>query len=387
MPIPSFRFVSLGAFALLSAAALADAPRNYYLPRDTVVPVQMENEITLRRAHIGDRFTAHVESDCDLPRNTRLIGRIDRIRRDSGDKTIVDLSFTDVILPDGSRHYIYAVPIPMNDKYTRREADGRIVLRPQDPNRDAGYVLGGALGGFVVGSIIHRQGESTIIGAFLGAIASKVDKHNDGNTIVQKGQHLGMLVERDTHIDAYAGRPYNDRDDRYNDRYNDRDSRSNNPIYGRPDSGRPLPPIDDRRNDDDRRGDRRNDDRGDDRRDDRSYDNRQPVIRYEDREIHFSDNLPYREGDALMVPLEQIVKELGLTMEKGRSNAIYIEGENDSLRLEQGSSEGRLNGRTVELKSAVVEKNGVLYMPIDILASMKKGNLNVDGTRILSQGD
>lgn len=380
MPTQPFRFVTLGAFALLSVAALADAPRNYFLPRDTVVPIQMENEITLRHAHIGDRFTAHVETDSDLPRYTRLIGRIDRIRQDSGDKTVVDLSFTDVILPDGSRHYIYAVPIPMSDRYTRREADGRIVLR-QDPNRDAGYVLGGALGGFVVGSIIHRQGESTIIGAFLGAIASKVDRHNDGNTVVQKGQHLGMLVERDTHIDAYAGRPNRPYDDR-DDRYDNRDPRSNNPIYGRPDSGRPLPPVDDRRPNDSR------DDRRDDPRDDRSSDNRLPVIRYEDREIHFTgDNQPYREGDTLMVPMEQMVKELGLTMEKGRSNAIYIEGENDSLRLEQGSSEGRLNGRTVELKSAVVEKNGVLYMPIEVLASMKKGNLNVDGTRLPSKAD
>lgn len=368
-----FRLATLGAATLLAALPMLGRASTIFLPRDTVVPVVFENDLSLRRARTGDRFTAHVDNDRDLPARTRLIGRIRRIDRDRDNRSVVQLEFTDAILPDGSRHDIYAIPVPLDDRYTNRRADGRIVVK-EDARRKEGYVLGGALGGFVIGSIIKKQPEATVLGALAGVVAAVADKSNDGNTIVRKGQRLGMLVERDARLETYGRRG----DNRYDDRYDDR--RGNDRYDDRRDDR-----WDDRRNDRyEDRDNRDNRDNRDYRDDDRRYDDRRaPEIRFENRTVRFGDReQPYREGSTVMVPLETMLRELGLSMEKGRASAIYIEGENSTLRLEQGSTEARLNGRRVDLPRSVVEREGVIYVPVEILASIKRGNLAVDGNRI-----
>jgi hypothetical protein len=358
------RLAAFGASLLAVAVPVLSHAGTIFLARDTVVPVVIENDLTMRRVREGDRFTAHVDGDRDLPVRTRLIGRVRRVETERREqKGFVDLEFTDVILPDGSRHAIRAIPVSLDSRYTDRRDDGRIVVK-EDARKKEGYVLGGTVGGFILGSIIHKQAEATVLGALAGVIAAEADRSNDGNTVLRKGQRVGALIERDTTLETY-GRTDGRNDGRRRDRYDDRD-------YDRRDGDRY-----DRRNDRDRDG-RDRDDRYDRNRDDRDL-----IVTYDDKDLRFDrDAQPYREGETYMVPLEETAEQLGLSVEKGRSKAIYLEFEDSSLRLEQGSNEARLNGRRVTLTSSVTEKDGVIYAPVDILASIARGKILVNGNRI-----
>ncbi|AIE85788.1 stalk domain-containing protein [Fimbriimonas ginsengisoli] len=347
----TLRFAALSASVLAFAIPTLSQAGTIFLARDTVVPVIIENDLTMRGAREGDRFTAHVDGDRDLPFRTRLIGRVARVEQDHGDRhAFLDLEFTDVILPDGSRHPIDAVPVSLDRRYVDRRSDGRMVVK-EDARKKEGYVLGGTVGGFILGSIIHKQAEATVLGTLAGIIAAETDRRNDGNTVLQKGQRIGALIERDSTFETYdrrgrRDRGYDENDDRY-DRRRDENSRRDR-------SRDDLPPRD-----------------------------REIVLAYDNKDLTFSrDARPYREGESVMIPLEETVKQLGFTFERGRTNAIYIEGEDSSLRLEQDSTEARLNGRRVTLATSVIEKDGVLYAPIEILASIAPGKILVNGNRI-----
>lgn len=365
-------FALMGAITLAGLAPVASQAGTIFVPRDTVVPVVVENNMSINRVRVGDRFTAHVDNDRDLPEHTRLIGRVRRIQQDRDEqKGFVDLEFTDIILPDGSRHSLHATPVSLDSRYTERRADGRIVVK-EDARKKEQLVLGGAVGGFILGSIIHKQAETTILGTLAGIIAAETDKKNDGYTILSKGQKIGMLVDQDVEFETY---------------YDRRDNRWNNSRTGdrRDDDRRGDDRDRDGRNDDQRLGTilrndpARDDNRSGDRIDDRSA----PVISFEGRTLRFDDKAqPYRDAGTVMVPLEQAVKLLDLKMEKGRTSGIYVDSEDASLRLEQGSDQARLNGRSVDLARPVTDRDGVTYVSVEIFASLKKGNLSVDGNRI-----
>jgi hypothetical protein len=173
------------------------------LQRDTVVPVVVENTLTLSRLREGDRFTAHVDHDRDLPEHTRLIGRVYRIHEFGRREVTVNLEFTDVILPDGSRHRLDAIPVSLDDKYVDHREDGRIVVK-NDYRTGRDYVAEGAIGGFLVGSMIHRRFAGTVIGALVGAIAADSAREND-EVVLKKGQRIGALIERDATVEFYPG--------------------------------------------------------------------------------------------------------------------------------------------------------------------------------------
>lgn len=391
MRSPLLRLVAAGASACVVALpAAAQAPRpGAFIARDTVVPVVIENDLSVRDAREGDRFTAHVDNDRDLPFHTRLIGRVYRMRG-TPRGVVADMEFTDLILPDGSRHRITALPCSLDDKYVRHLDDGRVVVRE---NSGAGDVFGGAVGGFIIGSFVRRP----ILGSFVGALIGSIAAHNDrtNSHLLTKGEKIGALFERDTPLDSYSDAP-------------PRPGGGFDRVYGLGAPPRPRDDFDgpvrpgDRLGpiappDGPREGDRLGPiapprPRGDN-------DDVRPVpapagpglsftVTYDGKTLQFDAGAqPYRDGGAMMVPLARTATLLGLTVERGRDNVIYIEGEESSVRLEQDSAEARLNGHKVTLPAPVVDRNGVLYAPIEILASMKKGNTLVNGQRVRPASD
>jgi|GEM_PF-1195500 len=344
------------AVVTLVVPALASTPDNggpIFLSRHTVIPVDIENDLTVRQAHEGDRFTAHVDNDLNLPFHTRLIGRVWRIRTGRSG-TVADLEFTDVILPDGSRHRLEAVPVSLDDRYVRHMPDGRIVTR-DDPNRGAADVVGGAAAGYIIGSTVHRRFTGAIIGAIIGSIAA----HNDrtGDHLLSKGQLVGALIERDTTLDSYPGpglRPGPGRDrDAGRPPVREDDGRDAPPVEAPPAQGPPaeLP--------------------------------HNFTMSFEGKAIRFDETAhPYQDGEAIMVPLQRLANQMKLSVERGHDTVIYVEGPDSSARLELNSPEARLNGRKVQLPGIVIDRDGVLYVPVEVLASMVKGSLTVNGAKI-----
>ncbi|MGV3618807.1 MAG: copper amine oxidase N-terminal domain-containing protein [Fimbriimonas sp.] len=355
--MPNLRsFGLLGAATVLLGVPAFSSAATLVLRRDTVLPVVFGDSLTVRENRTGDRFTVRVEDSSQAPRGTRLEGRIVAMRESRGGRPAsMDLEFTDIVMPDGTRRALRAVPIPLNDANVSRDRDGRLVVR-RDPRKTEKFAIGGALGGLVLGALGKKPVEGAIIGAIAGAVVGEASRKEDETTVVRRGQKMGALIDRDVRIE------FRDRDsDRWDDEDRDRDD-------------------DDRYDDRDRDRDR---DRDDDRYDDRDE---RIVIEHADRELRFSDEeAPYREGNTIMVPLKRVADQLGLEVEDGRYKAIYVSGDKGSLRLEMDSSQARLNGKTTTLAHAVVDRDGVVYVPLDALAGLAKERITANGNRIDSR--
>jgi Copper amine oxidase N-terminal domain len=292
------------------------------LTRDSVIPVVVENDIILSSVKEGDHFTAHVEGGRGLPERTRLIGRVVRVRNIDQKGATVNMEFTDIILPDGSRHVFDAVPVTLDSKYVSRGEDGRFFLKPNN-SQDGAYVIGGLVGGFIIGSVVHKQAEGSLLGLLGGAIAAVAQHKSD--RVLSKGQVIGALIERNQTLETYR-------------------FRSDLPGY-----------------------------------DPKS----QPVVSFDGKPLSFSPaQKAYRDRDAVMIPLEAASRQLGLTYDLVRDHVIFVESGQDSLRLEIGSSDFRINGKKVSLDWKVTERDGVVFAPAEVLALVRKGNFTIDGTPV-----
>jgi hypothetical protein len=92
---------------------------------------------------------------------------------------------------------------------------------------------------------------------------------------------------------------------------------------------------------------------------------------------------PYYEGHTLMVPLKSTGKQLGLEVVNDiNDGTIVVEGGKSTLKLARDSKKYRLNGRSGLMSTAAVERGGVIYAPIEAVASMKSDRIYVNGTKI-----
>lgn len=336
------------SFALMSLLAAAPAIAGAYpveLRRDTVLPIVFEKDMMLRSVREGDRFAVKVDGTRDLPLGTRLLGRVGRVREPhDGRPGSVDLEFTSIELPNGDRTRIDALVVPLDDRYVRQERDGRIVIK-QDSRKKEGTFLGGLAGGLVLGSLIKKPFEGAVIGAIGGIILAESDRSNDGNTIVTAGKKMGAVLNRSVTVDVRE-------DDRW--------------------------PRNDRDRDIDRDRDRDLD------RDRESMRDRDIELVYGERTLRFDeDNAPYREDGIVMVPLQRAATQIGLDVDLGRSGTILVEDDDHLLKLERDSKNYRLDGKRGTLSRTVVEKNGTVYVPADILAEIKGKRVEENGNRLV----
>ncbi|MEZ0326405.1 MAG: stalk domain-containing protein [Fimbriimonas sp.] len=363
---------TLGMLTLLAIPALSTASP-ISLRRDSVVPVIFEDGLTMRNTREGDRFFARVDDTRYLPTGTRMEGRVVSIRQGRDrDQGAMDLEFTELIMPDGHRERINALPVPLTDRYVSRDREGRFTVK-NDVKRKEGTVLGGMIGGFILGSIFQKQLEGTALGALAGVLIATNDRGNDGNTVISKNQRMGALINRDVNFEWRSnGRRDDDTNRRDDDRWDNRDDR-------RQDDRR-----DDRWGQNDRRDDRR-DDRWDDRRDDRR-DDRDVQITYGVRSVTFTGrDRPYREQGTIMIPLEAASRQMNMRVSKDDNRTdriIFIDGSEGYLQVELGSREARLNGRQVTMPQAAAERDRTVYVPLEMLAQISRETVYLNGTRV-----
>lgn len=299
------------------------------VPTNTVIPIKFEDELSVKENRAGDRFMVSVVNDKDLPAGTRLEGRVIDLKPKTKDHpAFMDLEFVRVLLPDGTRARIRAVPIPMDKNVTRRP-DGRYqatkkVIRKED------YVLGGAVGGLVFGTLLKKPFEGTFIGTLAGIIAAETNG-GDSDLMIKRGQEMGAFVERDFATDSSADYGH----------YYDRSDPHWDAEFGT------------------------------------------PKIAFRDSDLRYSaEETPYRLGDTVMVPLLRTAEQMDLDVENVSEKVVLLESDDSMLRLEQDSDNYRLNGRRGVLPRPVVNKKGVLYVPIGAFAMMRIGRLTVNGTTI-----
>lgn len=365
------------AVAFLAALApFARADTSIDIEKNRVIPVRLNDDISIRHSRRGDRFSATVENDYDLPRGTRLQGHVVSVHKKSDlQPEYIELTFDRMNLPDGSIEDIRAVPISLDSNAVRRDRNGRYYGTDKVIDRDKA-VLGGALAGIVLGSIVHKPIEGAIIGAVAGVIIGQNQDSYGDNSVMRRGTRVGALFQRAFRVDYTGGRYGNDRygNDRYgNDRYGD--DRDRNDRY------------DNDRDEDDGyyRGSNR------DRYDQTSSDpygwndrlSRNDRIVYLGRELRFTGAArPFWQGKTLLVPLYRAADQLDLRVDSRGRDSYIVTDADSTLRIEQGSRDYRLNGRNDTMAVKVTDRDGVIYLPIEILAQLKRDPVYLNGRRL-----
>lgn len=366
------KFTILGTVAGMAilGASVADAETHILIRRDTVMPIVFEDTLTLKSNHVGDRFCAKIDESLDLPWGTRFVGHVESIKPPhDGRAGFMDLRFDEIQLPDGERIRIAGAPVILSDRRIKRDRDGRLIAVRDDTDRE-NMVLGGALGGFVIGSAIKKPLEGALIGAIAGIFVAENDKRKNGDTIVQKGARMGLMVDETIDF-RWRG-----------DFRRDRAIEPDRPSRGR--RGTYDPDDDVRRDPAPRR-------RGDDRRPDlpsrRELPPRRepPVenvvdVRYKDKSIAFdAKEAPFWDGDVMMVALRACSYPVGLKIEDGRANQFYVNSDEGTLRIQVGEKTAKWNGDDVELSRPIVERDGVIFVPQDALRLLRHDGFEFRG--------
>jgi len=303
------------ALSLLAILPAISPASTVTLRRNSVIPVTFEDKLSLTVNKAGDMFTVRVTDFSPLPAGTELLGKIDKIHPANGNHPgSMDLTFTRILLPDNSRVLLDAAPIPLNNKFIVRGPDGRLFAK-DDIRKQQTDVIGGAIGGFVIGSLLHRRVAGTIIGTMVGIVAAENDRKNS-EVIANSGDKVGALINKDVVIDFVDP--------------NLRQGGNDGPLRGDL-SGNVVDRLSN------------------------------ITIRFKKIDLLFvGDARPYFIGPTVMVPLESAAKQLGLEVDKRKDRTIYVDGKDAHARLTEYSRQAKMNDDQITLPRTVTEHDGVV---------------------------
>lgn len=279
----------LASAVALASTAPAFAQRGgqgqVVIPQNTVVRATLEDRLTSREAHVGDRFMARIspEDYSGFPQGTRFEGTVTEVGRPSSSRPgVMDVKIHRAILPDGRMVQATGFLASLDDEDLVRTGRGRVEARRRGSSDkfDWKWVGIGAGGGLVLGSIFGGAPlKGILLGGVGGAIYSYLNKnknsrnHRDDYRDVEltRGTEFGIrMYDRVVFNDA-AGYRYAEARDRRDDRYDDRDREDRDGRY----------------RDDERYSDSRDRDQEryrDRDRDERYEDERDRTDRYQDEE-------------------------------------------------------------------------------------------------------
>jgi hypothetical protein len=149
--LPSF------AVLVLAAGACVAQGQKKLVDKYTVIPIVLDDPLTSRTAHIGQKFATHnTEPAGAFPRNTTFVGVITEARPAGGGKAgLLAGKFTQAMLPNGHKVAIEGVPstkdgvkIPNKTGSTAKKKSGE---KGAVVGAAAGGIFGQTLGGALIG--------------------------------------------------------------------------------------------------------------------------------------------------------------------------------------------------------------------------------------------
>jgi len=317
----------LGLGLILISPCLAE---NITLHKDDIIPVKFNQSLSTSRSQVNDKFQASVTDGSILPRGSYFQGIVTKsIPSSDGNDAVMDLQFTAIHFPDGTQMAIDAVPIPLDKKYVNKSKSG--VYTAKSSVSDGTLVGAGALGGLLIGTILHKPFEGTFLGALAGVIFASSNNATKGDVTLKKGAEAGALVLEDSSTtEINSGNQENPVVN---------DPPSSQPQPSQPPASRPSPgqPI---------------------------------VISLGSTNLKFGANeQPYRDGDVIMVPLQTSANQLNLTVENS-GGYIFVDSDQKSLRIAENSSKYLLDGNEGQLLAPVTIRSGADYLPVEVLAKL-----------------
>lgn len=181
------------------------------IPLGMVIPVTLNTPLSSATNNVGDPFSVTVRSnqtgDAEFPLGTQIAGVVLGVQRaGGGEPGILDLSFREARLPDGSECRIDGSLISLDDKSVTRSSDGRLVATVKPTSNNRLKMIGiGAGAGLIIGKLLDQN---LIVGGLLGAAAGYFyneltrDKTTPTDVVVKPGTVFGVRMDRDVTYNA-----------------------------------------------------------------------------------------------------------------------------------------------------------------------------------------
>jgi hypothetical protein len=169
------------------------------LPANTVIPVEIDQELSSRTSREGDRFTATIARGRDsagLPEGTRFEGIVrEAIPSRNGKPGVLSVDFDRVVLPDGTKKAVNASLASLEADRISRNGDRLEAKGNRDETMK--WVGIGAGAGLLLGTLTKGNTlVDTVLGAGAGYLYSQLQKKGAGDVTVNEGTDVGVRIDR-----------------------------------------------------------------------------------------------------------------------------------------------------------------------------------------------
>lgn len=195
--------------------------QTYSVDRGTIIRVRMNETLNSKSARVGDRFTTNVTEPVYsnngvvvIPVGSTVTGRVNSVTRakKGGDPGTIDVGFTEVRLPNGTRRSINGSLTSLDSDDAKSDNEGR-ASGDDRKNDKIIFIGGGAGGGAILGGLIGG-GKGAVIGGILGGLAGlageRMTRGEDAE--VKSGTEFGVILNQGVSIPKFAAN-----EDDYND--------------------------------------------------------------------------------------------------------------------------------------------------------------------------
>ena len=185
----------------------------YTVASNTKVRVRLEQDLNSKTSKVGDTFNTTTAEPIYagngavvIPQGSTIIGRVTSVTpaRKGGNTGAIDVSFTEVKLPNGKTHAISGSLTDLNEGKTKSDNEGTAGV-DKTKNRKIIFIGGGGVGGAVLGGAVGG-GKGALIGAIIGgvggAIAENQTKGRDAE--VKSGTEFGVILNQPVSMPKYV---------------------------------------------------------------------------------------------------------------------------------------------------------------------------------------
>lgn len=190
------------------------AQRNLYtVESGTIIRVRMNQELSSKTARTGDTFTVNVTEPVYstngvvvVPTGSTIVGRVDSVTKakKGGDPGSIDVSFTQVKLPNGTNRVINGSLTNLDSKSAKSDNEGS-ASGDDRKNDKIIFIGGGAGGGAILGGIIGG-GKGAVIGGILGALGGLAGERltKGEEATVKSGTEFGIYLNRSVSLPKFT---------------------------------------------------------------------------------------------------------------------------------------------------------------------------------------
>ena len=185
----------------------------YAVPAGTTLRVRINQTVSSKTSRIGDRVTATTidpiyssNGALVIPQGSTVSGRVDSVTpaAKGGKPGSIDLHFTQVATPNGTKRVINGMLTDLVADNTRSDTEGTTKAQPMR-HRKVIFIGGGAAGGAILGGAIGG-GKGALIGTLLGAgggyLGQKLTKGPEAEVPV--GTEFGVYLSQGISLPKFA---------------------------------------------------------------------------------------------------------------------------------------------------------------------------------------